>query len=56
MRFDRATTQGECYLVPIDTCYELVGQLRSLWRGFDGGTEAHAALDAFFDDVRARAR
>ena len=36
-------TEGECYLVPIDACYELVGQLRTLWRGFDGGQEAHDA-------------
>jgi len=56
VRFDRATTRGEYYLVPIDTCYELVGQLRTLWHGFDGGSEAHAALDTFFDDVRAKAR
>jgi Family of unknown function (DUF5947) len=48
--------RAECYLVPIDVCYELVGELRRLWKGFDGGTEAHAALDAFFDRVRARAR
>ena len=47
---------NECYLVPIDACYELVGQLRRLWRGFDGGQEAHDALDAFFDAVRGRAR
>ena len=47
---------AECYLVPIDACYELVGQLRRLWRGFDGGTEAHAALDAFFVRVRSRVR
>jgi len=47
---------GELFLVPIDACYELVGQLRRLWRGFDGGTEAHAALDAFFQRVRAKAR
>jgi hypothetical protein len=46
---------AECYLVPIDACYEMVGQLRRLWRGFDGGQEAHDALDAFFDRIRARA-
>ena len=33
--------RSRCYLVPIDACYELVGQLRRLWRGFDGGQEAH---------------
>jgi hypothetical protein len=45
-----------CHLVPIDACYELVGQLRALWRGFDGGTEAHAAMAAFFARVRQRSR
>lgn len=47
---------AECFIVPIDTCYELVGQLRRLWRGFDGGREAHDELDAFFGRVRARAQ
>jgi hypothetical protein len=45
-----------CYLVPIDACYALVGRLRQLWRGFDGGTEAHQATDDFFTDVAARSR
>jgi hypothetical protein len=44
----------ECYRLPIDRCYELVGLLRLHWRGFDGGAEVHAAIEAFFDDVRAR--
>jgi hypothetical protein len=43
-----------CYLVPIDACYELVGHLRRLWRGFDGGQEAHRRLDEFFDTVERR--
>ncbi|MGI8538017.1 MAG: DUF5947 family protein [Mycobacteriales bacterium] len=47
---------GSCHLVPIDTCYELVGRLRMLWRGFDGGTEAHEAMDQFFARVEARSR
>jgi Family of unknown function (DUF5947) len=45
---------AECYLVPIDVCYELVGHLRRLWRGFDGGRQAHERLDQFFDRVRGR--
>jgi hypothetical protein len=47
---------AECYLVPIDACYELVGHLRRLWRGFDGGREAHEKLDSFFDTIRSKAR
>ena len=49
-RPDRGGT--ECYIVPIDACYELVGHLRTLWRGFDGGKEANAKLESFFADVR----
>ena len=46
----------ECFLVPIDACYELVGHLRALWRGFDGGAEAHEQMDGFFASLRDRAR
>ncbi len=46
----------ECFLVPIDACYELVGHLRRLWRGFDGGSDVHDRLEEFFDDVAARSR
>jgi hypothetical protein len=56
VRLDRATNEGECYLVPIDSCYDLVGQLRTRWRGFDGGQDAHDAIERYFDDVQARAR
>jgi hypothetical protein len=53
---DRGDRAAECYIVPIDACYELVGHLRMLWRGFDGGTEANRKLDDFFDDIRVRAQ
>jgi hypothetical protein len=46
----------ESFIVPIDACYELVGYLRRLWRGFDGGTEAHQAMADFFTRVRGRAQ
>ncbi len=45
-----------CYLVPVDSCYELVGHLRRLWRGFDGGQDVHRRLEQFFADVAARCR
>ena len=34
-------------------CYSLVGELRLLWQGFDGGEEARAALATFLDGLRA---
>jgi hypothetical protein len=56
VRAEANRSGAECFLVPIDTCYELVGQLRRLWRGFDGGTEANDAIDTFFARVRSKAR
>ncbi|MFF4007394.1 DUF5947 family protein [Streptomyces sp. NPDC001717] len=52
----RSEGRTECYLVPIDVCYELVGRMRLLWQGFDGGAEARAALAAFFAQVGLRAK
>ena len=46
----------ECFVVPIDACYELAGKMRLHWRGFDGGAEARAAIAGFLDQLRARAR
>jgi hypothetical protein len=43
------------FLVPIDECYALVGVIRTRWRGFTGGREAWAAIDAFFEDLDRRA-
>jgi hypothetical protein len=44
------------FIVPIDVCYELVGRMRILWKGFDGGAEARASIDEFLAGVRKRAR
>ena len=46
----------EVLLVPVDRCYALAGRLRRSWRGLDGGAEARRELDAFFAELRARAR
>lgn len=46
----------EHFVVPIDACYELVGRMRLLWRGFDGGAEARQGVAEFLDGVRGRAR
>jgi hypothetical protein len=45
---DTGAEQPDCYLVPIDACYEFVGGLRTLWRGFDGGQEAREFIEDFF--------
>jgi hypothetical protein len=38
----------ECWIVPVDACYELVGRIRRSWRGFDGGAEARTEIGSFF--------
>ncbi|WP_194828074.1 DUF5947 family protein [Nocardia sp. XZ_19_231] len=53
---ERGTAEAACLLLPIDTCYEFVGRMRMLWRGFDGGQDVHRYLDEFFAAVSARAR
>jgi hypothetical protein len=52
----QSSSEYTCNVVPIDACYELVGRLRQVWRGFDGGSDAHAAMDEFFAMVSARSR
>jgi Family of unknown function (DUF5947) len=56
----RAGDSGvQCYLVPIDTCYEFVGGLRLVWKGYQslhGGPEVLAFIDAFFDQIAGRAK
>lgn len=49
------SAQPQSYLVPIDACYEFVGRLRMLWRGFDGGQEARRFIEEFFAVIAARA-
>jgi hypothetical protein len=54
--YDRRTSAFEVFLVPIDVCYRLVGEVRRLWRGFHGGDAVWERIDAVFADIRGRAR
>ena len=42
--------------MPIDACYEFVGRLRMLWRGFDGGQDVHNFVEEFFALVASRGK
>ncbi|MGH3980189.1 MAG: DUF5947 family protein, partial [Pseudonocardiaceae bacterium] len=50
----REDTGFECFAVPIDACYQLVGLVKMHWKGFDGGEEAWTAIDGFFAELRDR--
>ncbi|GAB3553344.1 hypothetical protein J2S53_001554 [Actinopolyspora lacussalsi] len=47
-------TEFEAFLVPVDTCYRLVGLVRTHWRGFDGGSQAREYIEEFFTGLRQR--
>lgn len=51
---DNENAAPVCHLLPIDTCYEFVGRLRMLWRGFDGGQDASRYMSEFFETVAER--
>jgi len=53
---NRTGNGNEVYLIPIDACYSLVGELRLRWQGFDGGAEVRAAMAEFLAGLRQRAR
>ncbi len=52
---NRTELGNEVFLIPIDMCYSLVGELRLRWQGFDGGAEVRAALATFLTGIRKRA-
>jgi len=53
---DRRAAARDAWLVPVDRCYELVGTIRSGWRGFGGGEELRRSVDDYFQGLRRRAR
>jgi hypothetical protein len=53
---DDETASPQGYLVPIDACYEFVGRLRMMWRGFDGGQDVRNYIDEFFELLDTRGR
>jgi hypothetical protein len=52
----RADAGLEAYLVPIDECFALAGQVRLGWRGPDGGPAVRQAMAAFVQRVQANSR
>jgi len=51
----RARGEQHHYLVPIDDPYELVGLIRTRWRGLTGGSEVWDEIEGFFARLAARA-
>ena len=50
----RLAPSPEYFRVPIDKCYELVGVIRTHWRGLSGGTEVWHHIGEYFASLRQR--
>lgn len=53
---NRVGDAHEYYIVPIDACYQLVGQIRISWKGLHGGEETWQAIGEFFSGLRAKSQ
>jgi hypothetical protein len=49
---NRLQTAREYFVVPIDTCFTLMGLINLHWRGFSGGPQVLERLDQFFDKLK----
>jgi hypothetical protein len=53
---NRVDGAREYFIVPIDVCYELVGVIRTHWRGLSGGEEVWRQTRQFFERLMEEAR
>ena len=52
---NRLDGADDCFRVPIDRCYALVGLIRRHWRGVAGGSAAENAIAQFLAQLRVEA-
>ncbi len=52
---NRLGDEGQYYLVPIDSCYKLIGMIRMAWKGIFGGKEVNDIINQFFNDLKEKA-
>ena len=53
---NRVKQARDHYIVPIDACYQLVGLIRTSWRGLSGGTEVWTDIAAYFANIQSKAQ
>lgn len=52
---NRLKAPGRYYRSPIDRCFQLVGLIRTHWRGLSGGEQVWKEIDGFFRELDSRA-
>jgi len=51
---NRIGKHPEYFRVPIDRCFQLVGVIRTLWRGLSGGEQVWTEIDNFFHELASQ--
>ena len=51
---NRLDDQGQYYIVPIDSCYKLIGMIRVAWKGIFGGKEVNDTIRKFFIELKSK--
>ena len=49
---NRLDNVPEYFIVPIDSCYKLIGMIRLTWKGIFGGKEVNDIIRQFFDELK----
>jgi hypothetical protein len=53
---NRLNNQKEYFRCPMDRCFELVGLIRTYWRGFTGGDRVWTEVERFLSHLKEGAR
>jgi Family of unknown function (DUF5947) len=51
---NRLDANGQYYIVPIDSCYKLIGMIRISWKGIFGGKEVNNTITEFFKELKEK--
>ncbi len=51
---NRLDEPGQYFMVPIDSCYKLIGMIRLAWKGIFGGKEVNIVIRKFFNELNER--
>lgn len=51
---NRLDNAGQYYIVPIDSCYKLIGMIRMAWKGIFGGPEVNDIIRQFFIELKEK--
>ena len=51
---NRLDDADQYYIVPIDSCYKLIGMIRLSWQGIFGGKEVNDVINKFFIELKEK--